>query len=226
MTQRKSPAKGSSGAPANASPKADPAAIANREAWLNSVAAEMVPHIERFASEATGTPQKFGAYRVSCGWPSKGGLPGNKSRVRGQCWDASCSGSGHAEIYISPVEDKADEVADILSHELVHALLGTAIGHKQPFPKIVKAMGLDGKPTATFATDEFWSWAGPIVDKAGPYPHAAINASQIKKPSKTYLLKMEAPCGAVIRMTQKIIDEHGAPFCHCPACDGAEYEQA
>lgn len=191
-------------------------ALVNREEWLNRVGAEMVPHIERIASEVTGKPQKFGKWRVSCGWPSKGGLPGSKRRVRGQCWDKSVSGDTTAEIYISPVEAVADEVADILAHELVHALLGCAIGHKRPFPQIVKAMGLEGKATATYAGPEFWDWARPIVQKAGAYPHAALAPSPAQKVAKTYLLKASAPCcGSVIRLTQKVLDESGAPFCGC-----------
>jgi hypothetical protein len=200
--------------------------LANREAWLKKVGTAMVPHIERFAKEATGSPIKFKQWRVSCGWPSKGGLPGNKRRVRGQCWDSSVSGDSNCEIYISPVEAEAREVADILAHELVHALLGTAIGHKAPFPQIVKAMGLHGKPTATFAGPEFWTWAGPILEKAGEYPHAALSPRNRGKVAKTYLIKATAPCcGSVLRLTQKVIDNSGLPLCGCSG-EAISYEEA
>lgn len=201
-----------------------PPVSATREAWLRKVGAAMVPHIEAYATTVTGKKAKFGKWRVSCGWPSKGGLPGNKRRVRGQCWDKSVSGDTTAEIYISPVEAKAAEVADILAHELIHALLGCEVGHKAPFPQIAKAMGLEGKATATVGGPQFWAWAGPIVKAAGPYPHSALTPRMGDKVAKTYLIKAEAPCcGAVLRLTQKVIDGSGLPFCGCSG-ETVQYE--
>ena len=191
-----------------------------REAWLDKVAGEMLPIIGVFARDfekSTHEPFRFPVVKVSCGWPHKGGMA--KKRVRGECWDSSASAGNYAEIFISPVESDADEVAHILAHELVHALLGTAVGHRKPFPQIVKAMGLQGKPTATYAdvNAPFWDWARPIVEAAGEYPHAKIEGTSGKKKSKTYLIKSACPeCDYTVRITRKHIDAAGHPA--CPAC--------
>lgn len=195
-----------------------------RETWLTNLAADMMPAIAAIAAEyeteASG-PYRFPAVKVTCGWPHKGGMA--KRRVRGECWDTSASEGNYAEIFISPMESDANEVAHILSHELVHALLGTATGHRQPFPAIVKAMGLEGKATATTAGPDapFWDWAGDMVAKQGEYPHAKLSGTSGKKKSKTYLLKASCPeCDYTVRVTQKHIDAGGLPC--CPSC--SDYE--
>src|SRR6056297_3601969 len=108
--------------------------IALREEWLNNVAAEMMPYIGETAEDSVngtdsdgqaGEAFRFPTVKVSCGWPHKGGTA--KSRVRGECWDTAASEGNYAEIFISPMESDGREVAHILAHELVHALLGTAI---------------------------------------------------------------------------------------------------
>jgi len=197
-------------------------ALANRERWLETVGEQMIPHILAAAEQVTASPVDCGPWRVSCGWPSKGGLPGSKRRVRGQCWDAGCSGDAHAEIYISPVESDAREVADILAHELIHAVLGTAIGHKRPFPQIAAAIGLEGRPTSTHAGPAFWDWAGDIIAAAGEYPHAALSPSARGKVAKTYLLKAACPvCDYTVRITAKHA-ANGLPL--CPVCSDYDNE--
>lgn len=189
-------------------------AYAPREAWLRTLGEKLAPVIEAKA-KAAGVEASMKPWRVSCGWPSKGGLPGNKRRVRGQCWDHSASGDGHAEIYISPVEAKAEEACDIMAHELIHALLGTAVGHKAPFGKVCKAIGLEGKVTATTGGPDFWAWAKPLLEECGPYPHAAITPGFKAKVAKTYLLKAECPeCGYTVRLTKKWADM-AVPACPC-----------
>lgn len=191
--------------------------IAAREVWLTALAADMMPHIAAVAEEVVGngTEFRFPEVKVSCGWPHKGGLA--KRRVRGQCWDTSASEGNFAEIFISPVEDEADEVAHILAHELIHALLGTAVGHKKPFPQIAKAIGLEGKPTCTVGGEGFKAWADAMVAKLGAYPHAELRGTVGKTKSKTYLIKASCPeCDYTIRVTQKHIDAGGLPA--CPSC--------
>jgi len=198
-----------------------------REQWLNQVASGFMPYIADTAEDVTngtetnenGEHFRFPVVKVSCGWPHKGGMA--KSRVRGECWDTSASEGNYAEIFISPVESDPNEVAHILAHELIHALLGTAVGHKRPFPQIAKAIGLEGKPTATHGGPEFFDWASPIIDAAGEYPHAKIEGTSGRKKKKTYLLKAQCPeCGYTVRVTQKHIDAGGLPA--CPSC--SDYE--
>lgn len=71
-------------------------AEALREDWLSQLARRM----ESTIADRAGI--EFPPYRVTCGFPSKGGELGKKTRVRGQCWSASASDDQHAEIFISP----------------------------------------------------------------------------------------------------------------------------
>src|SRR5215831_5150858 len=78
-----------------------------REDWLNRLAKGFMAHI----AEAAGLT--FPPVRVTCGFPSRGGEMGGKTRVRGQCWSAEASEDRHAEIFISPVEAEVETVAAI-----------------------------------------------------------------------------------------------------------------
>lgn len=201
-------------------------ALKLRETWLDQVASAMMPIIAERAEDCvnTGEAFRFPTVKVACGWPVKGGLA--KRRVRGECWDTSASEGNYSEIFISPVEHEPAEVAHILAHELIHALLGSAVGHKQPFPKIAKAIGLEGKPTATTGGEAFFEWAQPIIDAAGEYPHAKVTGNTGLKKKKTYLLKYQVPgTDAIIRITQKHLDEYGVPTLEIDG-EHVEYEPA
>jgi hypothetical protein len=183
----------------------------NREAWLNEMAAAMVAVITAV------TDLKFPPFRVSTSFPSKGGELGHKSRVRGQCWAADASEDGHAEIFISPVEEDPREVAQILAHELLHAALPDA-AHGHAFQTAARKIGFEKPFTQSVATDDFWSWADDLLAQLGEYPHGRLNAHKhvgAKKKQTTRLLKMTcSDCGYTVRVTAKWVNEVGAP--HCP----------
>jgi hypothetical protein len=87
-------------------------------------------------------------------------------------------------------------------------------GHKGPFRKIAKKMGLEGKMTATHPGAELAEHLNALCVKIGPYPHASLDRSQAKKQS-TRMLKLEcAGCGYTVRTTAKWI-EAGMPTCPC-----------
>ena len=189
-----------------------------RENWLSNLAAAMAPVIEDRAG-ITLPP-----YRVTCGFPSSGGMIGKKSRTRGQCWSASSSDDGHAEIFISPVENDTNDIAAILAHEMIHAALPEA-GHKRPFQIAAGKIGHVKPFTSSSPTPEFLAWAVPMIMKAGAYPHAKLNAIHsvgAKKKQGTRLLKAECledfdggeKCGYTVRVTNKWLEGVGAP--HCP----------
>lgn len=183
--------------------------IVNREHWLNEAAEEIKPIIE----EVTGI--QMPPFRISCGWPSKGGLS-VKRRTIGQCWDGYVSKSGHAELFISPVIGDELEVAGTIAHELIHANIGTKHGHRAPFVRVMRAIGLTGKPTATVPGQQFKEFADPILKKLGPYPHAQLVPNPNIKVQSTRLLKVVCPkSGYVIRVTRKWLDTTGAPLCPC-----------
>lgn len=183
---------------------------AARETWLRKLGEAFAPHIEAAASEVTGESVAFGKWRVSCGWPKSG------RGAIGECWHGECSGDAAREIFISPELGTPEEVGHVLAHEMVHAILPEGVGHKKPFPAIVKALGLEGKPTSTVSGPGFEVWAAPLMSALGDYPHAAMTAPTRAGTKKTYLIKATAPCcGNVLRLTQKVIDASGLPYCGC-----------
>ncbi|MBO0736570.1 MAG: transcription elongation protein SprT [Alphaproteobacteria bacterium] len=155
--------------------------------------------------------------RVTCGFPSGRALNGSKSQTIGQCWPGHASKDGTVEVMVSPVRDEPMKVLGILAHELVHAAVGCEHGHKGPFQKLAKAIGLTGRMTATEEGPDFVKLAEPIIAELGEYPHAALNASARKKQG-TRMLKAECDgegegCGYTVRITRKWVDEVGPPLC-------------
>lgn len=188
----------------------DRSAAALREDWLVQLARAMEPVIAARAGVS------FPSYRVTCGFPSKGGELGRKTRVRGQCWAASASEDLHAEIFLSPVEDDPATVAAILAHEMIHAAMPEA-GHKRPFQIAAAAIGHAAPFTGSEPTPEFMTWAGPLIDSLSPYPHRRLNvrgAVAQKKKQTGRMLKCEcAACGYTARTTRKWLEDAGTPIC-------------
>jgi len=179
----------------------------NREAWLKRAAKLLTPMLE-----AAGTVPPLNI-RYSCGWPSvrKGGV-----RI-GECWTSTASKDGHFEIFISPSIDEPIRVLDILLHEMIHAAVGLDCGHKGEFKRVAKAVGLEGKMTATIAGENLKQQLIEICRGLGDYPHAELVEGQRSGPKKqkARLLKVVCPdCEYAVRTTHKWI-EVGLPTCCC-----------
>jgi hypothetical protein len=182
-----------------------------REAWLVAMLDALRPHFE---NNGAVIPQNV---RISCGWPSNRALSGNSgSRTIGQCWAATSSKDGTHEIFISPYLDDAMKIAGVIAHEAVHAAVGVEAGHKGPFKRLAKAIGLTGKMTATSEGPIFVAAVQPLLAGLGAYPHASLDGSNRKKQT-TRLLKAECAgedgCGYTVRVTKRWVDDVGAPWC-------------
>jgi hypothetical protein len=131
------------------------------------------------------------AVAVSVGWPSTGGR-GARTRRIGECWDASTTADGRPAVFVSPVLHDGVEVLATLVHELVHAAVGTACGHKGPFQSVGRAVGLRGPWRATTAGPELRAELERIDAYLGGYAtiHGAIRAGAGRAPEKTRLLKV------------------------------------
>lgn len=178
-----------------------------REAWLTAAVRALTPVLE--ATGASVPP-----VRVSVGWP---GGRGKKQAVIGQCWAAEASADSVAQVFISPVLSDPALVLSTLLHELVHAVDSNKSGHRGQFARIARAAGLEGKMTATVASDALSARLQPVIDGLGTYPHAALRAGSqgAHKPQGTRMLKVECMhCGYTVRTTQKWIDQ-GMPSCPC-----------
>lgn len=177
-----------------------------REEWLNKAVVRLN---EMIAEKTELKPSK--KVLVSVGFPQND----RKGAIIGQCWPTS-TGSGKHHIFITPREGRAVEVLDTLLHELVHAADNCENQHKGPFVKAVRALGLEGKPTATFAGKELRKELKAIAAELGKYPHTRLSPLDVVPKQTTRMLKVECPeCGCVVRMTRKWLDEAGAPTCAC-----------
>lgn len=183
-----------------------------REAWLRGFigAARAV-----FTKHGLTIPKKV---RASIGFPAGGG----RGTAIGECWDPSRSGDGYHEIFISPRLDGAMKISDTLTHELIHAALPAGAGHGRLFSQAARALGLQGKPTATYGGDNWRAWAAPIVKSLGPIPAAPLDIGEKPATSQTRLIRAEcAECGFLFRTTRMWIDAVGALRCPDPGCGGA-----
>lgn len=180
----------------------------NRESWLESAVEELQAE---FSQLHTAEP-----VRVTCGFPSRSAL-GRRTRRIGECWDGTAAADNRAQLSITPLLADPVEVLAVLVHELVHAAVGCEHGHKAPFKRVATDVGLEGKMTATVAGEGLRQRLNAIADRLGPYPHVALKPVVKERPGSR-LLRAECPaCGTLIRVTQKVVDSPGLPFC---ACDG------
>lgn len=185
----------------------------NRETWLHQAAKHIYAQFSDVFAEHFG---EAGAVhlenlRISAGFPSRGGENG---KVIGQCWSSKSSKDKSHHIFVSPLHKDPVKVIGVLAHEMVHAADDGEHKHKGVFVKAIRGLGLEGKPTATVPGDAFKAFAERVVAEIGPYPHEELRPTLTVAKQKTYMLKLECPgCGCVLRMTQKWLDEAGAPFC-------------
>lgn len=184
-----------------------------REEWMNAFLEAARPH---FAAVGAIIPENC---RISIGFPSTG----YRSSVIGECWSSDASADGHFEIFINPTTQTDARIADIITHEAIHAALGIAEGHGKEFGRVARALGLDGKLTATIAGPDWFAWAMPILESIGAMPYAAIKGGMKppRKKKKTYLIGHTCTeCGTQAWLTAK--NSAPLPYIRCvnPDCEG------
>lgn len=184
-----------------------------REQWLNDFA-----HAARPAFKDAGAPLPSNV-RISIGFPSRG----IRSKSIGECWASTCTVDGVFEIFINPTLKNASRIADVLTHELVHAAVGLEAKHGRVFKKVAVALGLEGKMTATVAGQKWHDWAGPLLEKLGQFPGAPLSsalASSAKPKQSTRMLKCECgACGFTFRTSAKWLQP--TLICPDPSCGAA-----
>ena len=182
----------------------------NREAWLGAAVEILRPTMAKIG--------ELPKLRVACGFPSPGGLA-RRRRTVGQCWSPKFSADGTVEIFVSPTLADGLEVLDTLIHELLHAVVGTEHGHKGPFKRAMRRVGLVGRPTATRLGDELPTLIrGRILPDLGSYPHASLTPILAEKIQSSRGIKaMCEGCGYTVRLTRKWI-AIGPPLCPDPNC--------
>jgi hypothetical protein len=183
-----------------------------------TIAADVTPSLERqhwleraveamrnkFIGAGYTVPQKI---RVSIGWPKRAASCG----AIGECWATEASSDRHAELFVSPELTEGGRILDVLAHELVHATVGTAAGHRKPFKQCALKIGLQGPMRSTTASPEFEGWTRALMQRIGPYPAGYLTDTPKQG---TRMLKCEcATCGYTVRITRKWLTLAGPPIC-------------
>ena|SRR5579859_2017818 len=162
-----------------------------REEWLQAACNYLLDHMARQGLQPV-------TVRVSCGWPSRGGV-GAKRTVIGQCFSPTVCADGKPQIFISPRLGDGVEVLGTLLHELIHASVGNACGHGKVFSQAARKVGLEGPPTATTVGDALRPYLQAFIDRVGVYPHAAIRPV-IKKKVGSRLRLYQCSCAKPVKV--------------------------
>jgi hypothetical protein len=162
-----------------------------REYWLQQATMFLFEHMQRCGLVVVPV-------RVSCGWPSSGGM-GQKRLTVGQCFSPGYCKDGIAQIFISPRISSSVDVLGILLHELIHASFAGQFGHGKEFSQAARKVGLAGPPTATVVGDQLLPLLNSYVEQVGPYPHAAI-VPRKKEKAGSRLRLYECSCESPVKV--------------------------
>ncbi len=180
-----------------------------REGWLME-ATEIFR--SWFDEHAKPLPEQV---RVSVGFPK-----GKRKTTIGICHHPDAAADGIPQMFISPAIADPIQVLATLLHELIHAADRNENGHRAEFGRVARALGLEGKLTATVPGDDLTLRLKDVLGKIGDYPHSAL-ATRPRGSVGSRMLKATCSCGYTIRLTRKWADI-GLPTCVC----GEEMEMA
>jgi len=184
----------------------------NREAYLTTLIEKLRP---MFSTSGYPLPEGV-ALRVSCSFPSRLAL--SSQPALGQCWGGEATTDGSIHLLISPLLSDPVEIAAVLVHELIHASIGTDAKHGPAFTRAMKALGLEGKPTHTVASDALKLDLQRLVEPLGEYPHSAIKPKALESKRQTNR-QLKVSCSQddyILRGAKKTLIEKGIP--NCPVC--------
>lgn len=177
-----------------------------REQYLTAAVKLITPLLTRAGADVP-------PIRVSVGWP--GGRRARAS-VIGQCWAPTSAADGVQQVYISPTLADPVDVLAVLAHELCHAADRCEHGHRGPFGRYARAIGLEGPLPATVPGEQLRATLADISRQLGAYPHAALRTAAASAHPKqtTRMIKMTCPmCGYVARTSRRWLDSAGPVIC-------------
>lgn len=144
----------------------------NREQWLNDVADFIYDKIALEYEPAVAREN----IRLSIGFMPNGA----GSSAIGVCHYENNSAGNYREIFIKPTLGASNlveciETAQVVAHEVTHAILPAKIGHGPRFARIIKNyLGAEGKPTATVAGPRFTLMIKDFIEELGYLPHSKM----------------------------------------------------
>jgi hypothetical protein len=178
-----------------------------REEWLTQLSQMVLPVFKSW---------NMAPFRVTCGWPCKGGIA-RRRKVVGECHALESSKGGVHEIFISPALDQPLEVAGTVCHEMAHVAAGIKAGHGSGYRKVCKSVDLTkGSPTNASPGPVLTDRLQRIVESLGDYPHMALVpvVKPVRRP-KTAVTLACLNCGCRVRISIKWLDQVGSPMCGC-----------
>lgn len=192
----------------------------NRELWLTRGVEALRPYLGR-----TDSPLPK-VVKVSCGWPSRGGLSKTK-RIVGEAFGTSRSANGSHETFVSPFVSNAEDVLCVLLRELCQHCVGVdrlkaedeslrKIARAE-YDSLTKRMGFVGPRGALVPNDSLRHLLRTIAGELGPYPHASLDGYERVEKAGTRLIKYSCPsCGFIGRSSLENITKSGPPkVCGC-----------
>jgi len=180
----------------------------NREEWLLAATAEFR---KAWAKVGVVVPADV---KMSCGFPGGGSV---LKRI-GECWPRSRSAAKVNQVFINPTQSDSTKVADILAHELLHAVDDCKSGHGRDFTRNSKLVGFSGGKYSHAETPEAHALIALVIARLGAYPHGILNAGGKKSSKSDGLQKYECDeCGDVLYTTLKKAEVYGVPCCR--GCD-------
>lgn len=180
----------------------------DREAWLTEASNLILDDIIMDECEGYARPN----FRISIGFPkhSRGG------KAIAVCFRKEASTDGVNEIFINPEIDSPVDVLESVAHELIHAVDNCESGHRNFFARVARAIGLEGKLTATYAGEQLKGVLESYSVLLGQFPHAKMNMDKVRKPDTTRQLKVECnDCGMIFRTSRK----WQVKVQSCPCCE-------
>ena len=148
-----------------------------------------------------------------------------------------CIRDSYREIFIKPTLGASTlveciETAQVVAHEVVHAMLPPKAGHGPKFARIIKNyLGAEGKPTATVAGPAFTLMIKDFILELGFLPHAKMKDPSPKTGGTTASVKCtDTECiggtdksyaqgfGMIFRVSIKVAKT--VRNFRCPACAG------
>lgn len=110
-------------------------------------------------------------------------------------------------------------------HEMLHAAVGIVHKHKGPFAILARAVGLEGKLTATYAKEgtPLHEALGKLALKLGEYPHRQMMPMAAKGSGGGGWLRYHSPTipGYKVQISPVQLLRHGAP----KGPDGVDMEE-
>jgi hypothetical protein len=134
-------------------------------------------------------------------------------KVIGRAWPASHDAH---HIFVSAALVKPCDPFGVLAtlvHEMIHIAVGIKEKHNKVFGAAARAIGLEGKLTATFASEELIKYLTVLDHELGGYPQVAPLERKLKPTRGGSRIKLVSSNidGYYVYINPKTLEEHGAP---------------